>query len=635
MRDVPRLIAAFFLTLPLIAQTPAPTAPAQRPPDAEVIHAGTQLILVDVVVEDVNGHPVHGLKRTDFTLTEDKSSQDIRNFEEHSALAPTPPGPAMKLPPGTFTNYTPTPPGGTLNVLLLDALNTPMADQSYVRYQLQQYVKNADPGTRIAIFGLNSRLIMLQGFSSDPETLKDAVEHKLLPRASNLLDDPTGSGVDSSITGQMTEAFGAASVSASLAQFEAETQSFQIQLRQQYTLDAFNVLARYLSAFPGRKNVIWFSGAFPLNILPDATLADPFAVVASAEDEYRDTTNLLARAQVAVYPIDARGLMTNPAFSASQSGRGMTTQSMNAKIAKFSQSQAEEHMTMDAMASDTGGHAFYNTNGLAQAVSKAIESGSNYYTLTYTPTNRKWTGSYRTIRVSLNGAYAAQGYKLAYRQGYWSDDPNQPRDANKSAAVTEASSAVSHSASFYAHASMARGAPLPQDILFKVRVLPASTTAEDTLAPGNVPDPNRPIKGPYRRFLIDYAALASSVTLLPQTDNTYKGTVEFNAYLYDPDGKLLNISGKAININLTADEYAHFLEGARKGAGIAAHLEISVPVKQESYLRIGIHDLPSNRIGAVEVPVASVSRLPPPPPPSAPPTASPAAAPAATPSGTP
>jgi len=630
MRDVPRLIAALFLasTLAANAQTPAAPAPAptQHPTDAQVIHAGTQLILVDVVVQDSNGHPVHGLKRTDFTLTEDKNPQDVRNFEEHSALAPTPPGPPMKLPPGTFTNYTPTPPGGTLNVLLLDALNTPMASQSYVRYQLQQYVKKADPGTRIAIFGLNSRLIMLQGFSSDPQVLKDAVEHKLLPRASSLLDDPTGSGVDTSVAQEMIDDLGVSSVSASLAQFEAETQSFQIQLRQQYTLDAFNVLARYLSAFPGRKNVIWFSGAFPLNILPDATLADPFAVVASAEDEYRDTTNLLARAQVAVYPIDARGLQTDPTFSAAQSGRGMTAQTLSAKSAKFLQSQAEEHMTMDAMAKDTGGNAFYNTNGLAQAVSSAIESGSNYYTLTYTPTNRKWTGSYRNIRVSLNGAYAAQGYKLAYRQGYWADDPNQPRDANKSAAITEASAATKHSASFYVTASMARGAPLPQDILFKVRVLPDSTTTEDTLAPGNVPDPSKPIKAPYRRFLIDYAALASSLTLLRQTDGTYKGAVEFSAYLYDPDGKILNLTGKTININLTADEYTHYLEGVRKGAGVAAHLEISAPIKQESYLRIAIHDLPSNHMGAVEIPLASVNHLPPPPsPPSTP--ASPATAP--------
>jgi len=620
MRELPRFFAALCFSLTLAAaQTPA--TPPAHPPDAQVIHAGTQLVIVDVVVQDSNGHPVHGLKREDLTLTEDKNPQEIRSFEEHAALPPTAHGPEMKLPPGTFTDYTPVPPGGALNILLLDTLNTPMADQSYVRYQLQQYVKQADPGTRIAIFGLTSRLILLQGFTSDPETLKNAVEHKLIPRASSLLDDPVSGNPDSDL---ISDASGLAQTSANVTQFEAMTQSFQIQLRQQYTLDAFSVLARYLSSFPGRKNLIWFSGSFPLNILPDPTLADPFSVMASAEDEYRDTTNLLTRAQVAVYPIDARGLMGNPAFSASQSGRGMNGPAFAGKIAKFSQSQAQEHLTMEAMASDTGGHAFYNTNGLAEAVAKAIETGSNYYTVTYTPSNHKWNGAYRTIRISLNGDHASQNYKLAYRQGYWADDPNQPRDANKSAAVTEASAAATHSASFYALTAMARGAPTPQDILFKVRVLPASTATEDTPAPGNILDPNQPVKGPFRRYDVDYAALAAAITLLQQPDGSHKGSVEFSLRLYDRDGKLLNAMGKTVEINLNPENYARYEEAARKGAGVGAHLEISVPVKQEAYLRIGIHDLPSNRFGVVEIPVATVAHLAPPPEPTPPATPTPA-----------
>ena len=78
-------------------------------------------------------------------------------------------------------------------------------------------------------------------------------------------------------------------------------------------------------------------------------------------------------------------------------------------LMKFNQSQAQEHTTMEQMASDTGGHAFYNTNGLASAVAKAIDAGSNYYTLTYTPTDHNWNGSYRNIHVELAGQAAAQG----------------------------------------------------------------------------------------------------------------------------------------------------------------------------------------------------------------------------------
>ena len=70
------------------------------------------------------------------------------------------------MPPGTFTNYIPVPTDGTLNILLLDTLNTPMKDQTFVRYQLQQYVKNADPHTRIAIFGLGTRLYLCLLYTS-------------------------------------------------------------------------------------------------------------------------------------------------------------------------------------------------------------------------------------------------------------------------------------------------------------------------------------------------------------------------------------------------------------------------------------------------------------------------------------
>jgi len=594
-------------------QPQAPEPPPTHPANATVLHAGTQLVIVDVVVQDKDGHPIHGLKKEDFSLLEDKKPQEVTTFEEHALGSPAKPGPAMpNMPPGTFTNYTPAPPSGALNILLLDALNTPMKDQSYVRYQLQQYVNKADPGTRIAIFGLNNRLTILQGFTSDPQVLKNAVDHKLLPRASNLLDDPVGTDSDSDL---LSSGLGSSQASANVAQFEAMTASFQMQLRMQYTLDAFNVLARYLSGFPGRKNLIWFSGSFPLDILPDASLADPFSVVASSEDEFRETTSLLTRAEVAIYPIDARGLMVNPVFSAARSGRGMTTGPAFANaIASFGQSQALEHITMEAMANDTGGHAFYNTNGLADAVAKAIETGSNYYTIAYTPTNRKWDGNYRNIAVKLSGAY--NGYKLAYRQGYFADDPDHPHNKEEAVSMTEAAAVQSHSAVAYADAAMARGAPTPQDILFKVRVLPASTTTEDTLAAGNVPDPDpkSKLKGPYRRFDIDYAALAAAVTLKAQPDGSHTGAVEFTVLLYDPDGKLLNAAGKSVNINLTPENYKQYLEAAKAGTGIGAHLEISAPVKQETYLRIAIHDIPSNHFGVVEVPVSSVIHLPPAPP---------------------
>src|SRR5215472_8302929 len=326
------------------AQTPRPAQAAE-----ETLHASTQLVIVDVVVEDHSGHPIHGLTRDNFVLTEQKKPQAIRNFEEHSAASVKKPGPPMPpMPPGVFTNYTPVAPDGTLNVLLIDALNTPMQDQIFVRQQLLDYIKHEKPGTDVAIFGLTNRLIMLQGFTADPAVLRAAVEHHVNAKGSSLLDDPMGGGNGpEKLSDAMQDAAPAGGgdamfqqVLASVQQFEAEQEALQTRMRTQYTLDAFNALAHYLSNFPGRKNLIWFSGSFPIQIEPDPTLNDPFAVMADSNEEFRETTNLLTLAQTAVYPVDARGLMTAPMFNASNSGRnyarGNPSAFMN-DVRKFSQ----------------------------------------------------------------------------------------------------------------------------------------------------------------------------------------------------------------------------------------------------------------------------------------------------------
>ena len=479
------------------AQTPAQAPPP--PPDAssDVIHVNTKLIVVDVVVQDKAGHPIHGLKPEDFRLTEGKTPQTLRHFEEHSTTTPVQGIKLPPMPPGTFTDYTPVPPGGTLNILLLDALNTPTKDQSYVRDQLQQYVKNAPAGTRIAIFGLANRLILLQGFTSDPQTLKDAVDHKLIPRGSDLLDDPSGSGVDQIQGSDLIQTAGPVPTpaeaglvqqAANLQQFEAESAALETQLRIQYTLDAFNTLGHYLAAFPGRKNLIWFSASFPINILPDPSLSNGFSVVNLNQNEYKETVNLLSKAQVALYPIDARGLVAPPMYSAAASGRNYARNPGGFAAAnnKFNTSQATEHSTMENVAADTGGKAAYNTNGIAEAVANAVNSGSNYYTLSYSPTDRREDGGYRTIKVDLIGAQAGQNLQLSYRRGYYADDTdNKKAETATAAAATPATGASANAA--YQRAAMSRGAPAPQDLLFKIRVPPRLRHHRDHRRTGQQP----------------------------------------------------------------------------------------------------------------------------------------------------
>jgi hypothetical protein len=398
-------------------------------------------------------------------------------------------------------------------------------------------------------------------------------------------------------------------VAAALAQADADTNMSQTRNRTQYTLDAFNAMAHYLSNFPGRKNILWFSGSFPLSIMPDPTLEDPFSVMEESNEEFRETVNLLTRAQVAVYPIDARGLMIAPALQVSDnSGAISDRQALAQSLHEFHESQILEHATMEQMGTDTGGQAFYNTNGLGDAAATAIESGSNYYMLAYNPSDRSRNGAYRKIRVQLAGAYAEQGYKLEYRHGYYADGPQKTENHAELAtkAAPDATALADHAAEAYSHAALSRGAPAPSDILFKVGVAPLTGKDVDALAAGNHPDASGKMKPPYRTFAVDYLALPREFSMVPQEDGRHTGEMEFTTLVYDADGNLLNMSGSKVELNLQPDAYKRFLSSP-----VRFHLAVSAPVKQESFLRIIVRDVPANHYGVIEIPASEVGHLPP------------------------
>lgn len=72
-----------------------------------------------------------------------------------------------------------------------------------------------------------------------------------------------------------------------MKQFLSDTAAFQTEQRIGTTLQALPQLARYLSGVPGRKNVIWFSGSFPISIFPDSDVPDPFNIATTFQDDSR------------------------------------------------------------------------------------------------------------------------------------------------------------------------------------------------------------------------------------------------------------------------------------------------------------------------------------------------------------
>ena len=615
-------LAAFVAAIsPCIAQTATPATPtppaassASKPaPAAPVatLKAAAQLVVVDVVVTGGGQKLVHGLKASDFALTENGVPQVIKNFEEHTALTTadaTKFGPMPVMPPGIFTNYTPAPANGAVNLILLDALNTPMQDQAYVRQQLLAYLKATPPGTRIAIFGLTTHLIMLQGFTSDPDLLRRVLDKSVGSASPALKDQVGGGGIQNSPADKLEDMDipGSQQMIENMREFDARQQTFQIEVRAKLTLDAMNQIARYASGIRGRKNLIWFSGSFPLNILPDTNpgtlgaVHDPFAAMGDSQDEFRETVALLGRSQIAVYPVDARGLTTSPVMQASTGrnyGGARGIERMKEDNDQFLNDTIEEHGTMREIANATGGQAFVNTNGLKEAAAAAVTEGANFYTLTYTPTNTERDGKLRKIRVEV----ARPGVQLAYRKGYYADDPAKVAKADD--ATTAAAAPSTHDT---LRLAMTRGAPVPGEILIKVGVVPMTpaTQTEDKVASSNVV--TEKAKGPFLRYSVNYAINPGDLVFLKGPDGKIYSDFDLVIFVYDSDGGLINSLQNSAHI-------AGSLEEIRKAIvqGVLCHEEVSAPAKGEYFFRIAVHDRHRDHYGAVEVATGDVRNVKP------------------------
>ena len=605
------LLALILLQIPhAYSQTAKPDSTEER----TTFRAEVRRVLLDVVVTTNKDEPVTGLPREQFQVFEDGKAQTLATFEEHAGLPDIPALTRMaKLPPNVFSNVPLAKAGDAANILLLDSLNTPMSDQSYVHGAMIRYVKNIRPGTRLAIFTLGSRLRFVQGFTGDPAVLMAAVDGKKSagnPELSNLLQTSAAQDAGQRAIDQVREmqaATGAnlqASIDA-MAQFQAETTSSQTDVRIKTTLEAMEQLSRYLEGIPGRKNVIWFSGSFPLtslslkssgpnSVMPQG-LPDPSAVLREYQYDVAKAANMLAAAQIAIYPIAAEGVAVDPHYDLSGplppkiAGIKVEQQMTQAQVGDLQGGQTSRnvnHAAMDVLAWETGGEAYYNTNGFNEALDHVLENGTHYYTLTYSPTNRKMDGQYRRIEVKLT----AGKYRLAYRRGYYATDiqtkpatPAQPKGDPL-------------------RPLMDHGTPDSTEIFYTMRVVPASVQPAN-LQPGKSSGragDNENLKGAITRYTVTFTLSPEHLTLDPSPDGVRHGNVEATLLAYDRDGNPLNWMVRMLQFRIPPEHYAQV-----QANGIGFNLDIDVP-GAALYVRSGVYDLGSNKAGTLEIPLAAV-----------------------------
>jgi hypothetical protein len=114
------------------------------------------------------------------------------------------------------------------------------------------------------------------------------------------------------------------------------------------------------------------------------------------------------------------------------------------------------------------------------------------------------------------------------------------------------------------------------------------------------------MKPPYRHYAISYAIDVHGIDLAPGPDGNYRGGFEYGVRVYNADGdEIVNSVSKTVNPVLPPAVYKSMLTG-----GANAHLDIDLPATGNYFLRIAVHDLATDHVGAIEIPTSSITPNP-------------------------
>jgi VWFA-related protein len=386
-----RLCAAL---LPLLA-----LAQEQR-----AVRVTTRLVEVGVIAETKRGEPVLGLAREDFILFDGGREEKILFF----AAGQQPAQPAAVEPPAldTFSNRVDQRGGAAagVSVILFDGLNTRIPDQSYVRQQILAFLRRLQPSDRVALYALGRGVHVLQDFTRDSRALIDALE----TYRGELRQEPAESLPD--------DLAGVVRFSSWLEELRTNLIDHYNQDRALRTIRSLVAIANHVERLPGRKNLIWVSGSFPVWIGRDSVPlpARPVTGTQSFWPEIERAARALNNANLAIYPVDARGLMAPVEYSPERASI-----SRDATILYGSGFQ-----TMDILAGRTGGRTFYNNNDLVQALRRAADDARYTATLAYQPSHNEWNGKFREIELQVK----RPDVRLRHRRGYFAQ-PEEPAEA--------------------------------------------------------------------------------------------------------------------------------------------------------------------------------------------------------------
>ncbi len=571
------LLASVTVAVRLEAQQSGSEIPAPT------IRVNTRMVLVDVVVTDKQGKPITGLKPDEFVLEESGKKQKIATFTtpEDAAKAATP----QSLPPGIYSNAPEyRSPGGPVTVFVLDAANTPFRDQAYGRLQMLKFVQEqSKSGQRTAIFTLADTLRALQDFTSDPAVLRAALQ-RYKPQEPELaagapavvsaaIDSPSSPDSSGALSSALTMALH------EINSFQSLQVGYQLDRRTESTLEAMRGLARTLGGMPGRKEVIWLTAAFPFDLVPeDRNISEAEAALIqqgvhqtalatqaagsiaetsrlSHREEIRDAAAMMSAAQIALYPVDVRGLASGMEVTFNDAGNRQAMDIPTKANVRMSD-VASDQETMRVLATETGGKVYVNQNEIKEGISIALADNGAAYTLGYYPEDKKWNGKYRSLKVKVNH----EGAQVRHRKGYFAVDQNQIKDRKPDQELAEAF----------------RDGISATLVSFKAQVKP-------------------PDKGKVHvAFLVD----AHSLTAGDGSGGKKKLNVDLFSAIYNSDGKILTSASTKVAQEFPPEVYQQILQ-----QGMLVPMDVDAQPGNNNQIRLAVRDNSTGNLGTINAPL--------------------------------
>ena len=536
-------VASLVLSLTPIALS------AQNPPQPAAIAVSTRLVQVGVIARDKNG-PVADLTKDDFVLLDRGKPQKISVFSIESAQSAS--KPALPLPQNTFSDLpqygTSTP--RSVTIVLLDNLNT-LSGNGHEGYEdgpewmedlalangkahLIEFIKNLDPKDRMAIYGLSETLHVLCDFTSDRDRLLGILKN-YDPTSKTNREAAEPGNYHTPVPGKEFND----NMDAQALEFAAATN----ERRAVQTMTALQSIASHVANIPGRKNLVWLTANLPFS---GAALA-----------------HILVPAQIAAYPVDARGLLPRavPSSASDVVARGSELSSVLGL--DKSPAQTEQPIgvdTMEKIAEDTGGRAFANTNDITSAIRKAVEDSAIIYSLGFYIDPHSADGKFHELKIQVK----REGLTIRYPRGYFASDDSLPtKDQNWKTVVTALQSPIESS------------------------VIPLQAKVDRV----NEPLPNS---------LKVLCSIDIHNLRLAQTGNLRKGAVSVFVIQQDVVGKVLGQWTKTYDLQLSEKQYAALLNS---GMPFTQNVQ---PKPTATTLRVLVQDPATAQIGTLIIPLAQI-----------------------------